>query len=342
MRVGFDRLAGQLADLAPVYLLYGEEPLQLTEAADLIRRVCRAHGFTERRIYTVLPGFDWSLLAADIDAVGLFSERRLLEVWVPDGKVSPEGAKVLLRYAESPPEATVLLLRLENLPAAVQKAPWFVRLEALGVAVQVRLLRGQEFLDFLADRARSKGLDLEREALHFLAARTEGNLLAAAQEIDKLYVLYGRTRIDAQRLFEAVADSARFNVFDLTEAWLMGQVERTDRILAGLRAEGVAPAVVLWAITGELRRLLQLLEEQRLGIPVVESLKRQRLWDRRKVAVEHALRRLKRAALHAAIRAAVEIDAVIKGQAVGDAWGLLRDLCLALATAESVYLNLSE
>lgn len=337
MRVRFDQLAGQLAKPAPVYLLYGDEPLQLSEAADRIRRACQEAGFEERRVYTALPGFDWNLLAAEVDAMGLFSSRRLLDVRVPDGKIGDEGARVLTRYSERPPEAIVLLLQLENLPAATQKARWFIQLETLGVGVQVHSLNGQELLDFLAGRAKSKGLDLDREALHFLAARTEGNLLAAAQEIDKLYVLYGPTRVNVQMLAEAVADSARFDVFNLTEAWLTGQVVRVDRILNGLRGEGVAPAVVLWAITRELRVLLQLLEDQRVGVPLPQSCRRLRLWDRRQVQMERALKRLKRATLHTALRQAAEIDAVIKGKALGDAWAQLRNVCLALATAESDY-----
>lgn len=337
MRVRFDLLAGQLEKLAPVYLLFGDEPLQQTEAADLIRRACRRHGFDERQVYTVLPGFDWNLLAAEADAMCLFSRGRLLDVRVPDGKVGNEGAKVLIRYAEQPPEATVLLLVVENLPAVSQKARWFTRLEAIGVAVQMHSLSGQDLLAWLAGRAKSKGLDLDREALHLLAARTEGNLLAAAQEIDKLFVLYGSTQVNAQMLAEAVADSARFDVFDLTEAWLLGQARRVDRTLAGLRAEGVAPAVVLWAITSELRLLLQLVEDQRAGVPLAESCRRLRLWDRRRVQVERALKRLKRATLHAAMQVAARIDAVIKGQAEGDVWAQLRDVCLALATSESVY-----
>ncbi len=337
MRVRFDQLAGQLERLAPVYLLFGDEPLQLAEAADLIRRACRERGFEERQVYTVLPGFDWHLLAAEADAMGLFSSWRLLEVRVPDGKVGNEGAKVLIRYAEHPPEATVLLLRLENLPAVSQKARWFTQLEAIGVAVQMHPLSGQDLLAWLAGRAKSRGLDLDREALQLLAARTEGNLLAAAQEIDKLYGVYGSTQVNAQMLAEAVADSARFSVFDLTEAWLLGQVGRVDRTLAGLRAEGVAPAVVLWAIARELRLLLQLLEDQRAGVPLPESWRRLRLWDRRKVQVERALKRLERATLHAAMQASAAIDAVIKGKSSGDVWAQLRDVCLALATSEPVY-----
>ncbi len=335
MKLSFDRLAGALASLAPVYLVYGDEPLQLTEAVDLIRQACRLQGFEERRVYTVLPGFDWNLLAADIEAAGsLFASRRLLEVRVPEGKVNGDGTRVLTRYAESPPEDTVLVLQLENFSATAGKSDWFLLLEKLGVAVQTHSLSGQEFQDYLARRAKSKGLELEREALELLAARAEGNLLAAAQEIDKLYGLYGSARIDAESLAEAVAESARFDVFDLSEAWLEGKVRRVDRILAGLCAEGVAPAVILWSIAREVRILLQLMENQSAGVPPAESFKRLRLWERRKLRMERALKRLKRSTLHAALRAAAKVDALIKGQAAGDVWAELRVLCLALANSE--------
>jgi DNA polymerase-3 subunit delta len=334
MRLSFDRLAGALASLAPVYLVYGDEPLQLIEAVDLIRQACWRNGFKERRVYSVLPGFDWNLLAADIETAGsLFASRRLLEVRLPEGKVSSEGTRVLTRYAESPPEDTVLLLQLENFPTA-SKSDWFLLLEKLGVAVQTHSLSGQEFQAYLARRAKSKGLELEREALELLAARTEGNLLAAVQEIDKLYVLYGAARIDAKSLAEAVAESARFEVFDLSEAWLAGKAQRVDRILAGLRAEGIAPAVILWSIAREVRLLLQLTENQRGGVPPTESFKRLRLWERRKQLLERALNRLSRSALHKALLALGRIDALIKGQAVGDVWAALRALCLALANSE--------
>ncbi|WP_022947667.1 DNA polymerase III subunit delta [Methylohalobius crimeensis] len=336
MKVKFSQLAAQLkSGLAPIYLLYGDEPLQLAEAADMIRRACRERGFEERQVYAVLPGFDWNLLAGEADALSLFSANRLLEVRVPEGKVGKEGARVLTHYAERPPEATVLLLTLENLASGEQKKRWFARLEATGVAVQTRSPEGRDFKAWLAHRAKSRDVRLHPEAIQLLAVRTEGNLLAAAQEIDKLYVLYGGAEVDADLLAETVADSARFDVFDLTEALLSGQVHRVDRTLAGLRAEGMAPAVVLWAITRELRLLLQLGEDRRRGVPITASCRRLRLWERRRIQLERALKRLSRFQLHAAIKSAARIDAVIKGRVGGDAWEQLRDVCLALASGDA-------
>ncbi len=343
MRIRFPQLPGQLKKgLAPVYLVFGDEPLQLTEAADSIRRACRRAGLGERQVYSVMPGFDWRSIESEADAMPLFSSRRLLDVRVPEGKVGSEGGKVLSRYGERLPADAILLLVLENPPAAVQKARWFRTLEQAGVAVQVRSMHGREFSAWLRQRAVSRGISLTREALQLLALRTEGNLLAASQEIDKLYVLYGAVEVDAARLAEAVADSSRFGVFDLVDAMLAGQVRRTDRVVAGLAAEGVAAPVVLWAVTRELRLLLALLDDRGRGLSLAESCRRRHLWESRKAGLEQALGRLGRGSLHRALETAARIDAVIKGQAGGDAWGALRTLCLFIATGEKNLLPMLE
>ncbi|BCX87929.1 DNA polymerase III subunit delta [Methylomarinovum tepidoasis] len=335
MRIDYPQLASRLKrELAPVYLLYGDEPLQLTEAADAIRRACRRHGIGERRVFSVLPGFDWNDLAAETEALSLFASSRLLDVRVPEGKVGQEGARVLGRYSDAPPPDTILLLVLENAPPAAMRAKWFQKLERIGLAVQTRTLHGRDLLAWLERRAAACGLRLSGDALQLLALRTEGNLLAAAQEIDKLHVLCGETTIEAEDLARMVADSARFDVFDLTEAWLAGQPGRCDRILSTLRAEGTVPAVVLWSVTREIRTLLALQDDRRRGLPVAESCRRLGIWARRRPRLEAACQRLAPALLHRALRLAARIDACIKGQAAGDSWEGLRDLCLILASGE--------
>ncbi len=343
MRIRLPQLTGQLKKgLAPVYLVFGDEPLQLTEAADTIRLACRQAGIEERQVYSVMPGFEWHLIESEADAMPLFSSRRLLDVRVPEGKVGNEGGKVLGRYSERLPEDAVLLLVLENPPAAVQKSRWFRRLEQVGVVVQVRSLHGREFSAWLQQRAKSRGIFLTHEAMQLLAHRTEGNLLAAAQEIDKLYVLYGAVEVDVDKLSQAVADSSRFGVFDLVDAMLNGQVRRTDRIVAGLAAEGVAAPVVLWAITRELRLLLALLDDRSRGVSLAESCRRRHLWESRKTQLERALGRLDRSRLYHALETAARIDAVIKGQSTGDAWRAMRTLCLFIGTGEKSLIPMLE
>ena len=60
MRQRPDQLAAHLRKaLSPLYLVYGEEPLQAQEAADAIRAAARERGYSERECLTVETGFDW-------------------------------------------------------------------------------------------------------------------------------------------------------------------------------------------------------------------------------------------------------------------------------------------
>lgn len=340
MQVRAEQLGNLLRrELAPVYLLHGDEPLQLTEAADAIRRACREQQIEERQVFSVMPGFDWRRLAAEVETQSLFASRRLIDLRVPEGKVGSEGSKFLLGFGERPADNVILLIVLENPPAAVRKSRLFSRLEAMGVAIWARPLAGAELINWLARRASDRGVLLEREALQFLAQQTEGNLLAAAQEIDKLLLLYEKGSVSTDTVIETVADHARFDVFGLVDSVLAGRVAHSDRILAGLAGEGVASPVILWALTRELRVLLQFSVAREQGLPMAEISRKLKLWERRRELLAKALQRLDRGLLHLAISMATQIDRAIKGQRPGNPFPMLRSLCLGLASGNPKLIN---
>jgi DNA polymerase-3 subunit delta len=159
----------------------------------------------------------------------------------------------------------------------------------------------------------------------------EGNLLAAAQEVEKLHILYGSGQLTDQQIVKAVADSARYDVFDLADALLLGQASRMVRMLAGLKAEGVAPPVVLWSITRELRMLNGIMVMLAEGASLETAFSKHQIWDKRKTAVNQALRRLKREDIHRALLQSARTDRTIKGVETGDPWDILLDICLELA-----------
>src|SRR5690606_41871360 len=108
---------------------------------------------------------------------------------------------------------------------------------------------------WLESRMRQRGVRADRAAVQRLAERVQGNLLAAAQEVDKLALLAGEGTLDAARMEALVADAARFGVFRLVDAALGGQAAQATRTLAGLRGEGGAVAARvgmagMWACAG--------------------------------------------------------------------------------------------
>lgn len=331
MRLRFSQLQTQLErGLAPLYMLSGEEPLQLMEAADAIRARARTEGFGEREVFHVEPGFDWGALQAASDSLSLFAERRLLELRMPTGKPGVTGAKLLQAYAERPPEDTVLLIEAGKLDKGVQNSAWYKAVETAGVAVQVWPLEGRDLLDWIDNRLRSRGLVSSREAVALIAERVEGNLLAAAQEADKLSLLLGRGELGVDEVLGAVGDSARYNVFDLGDAVLTGDARRAVKVLEGLRGEGVEPVLVLWSLHREAGTVAGVAEALARGASPAAAT--QKVWpNKRKPLVQKAAARRPVTHWREQLARCARVDRTIKGQSPGNPWDELVQLTLGLS-----------
>ncbi|QXP83593.1 DNA polymerase III subunit delta [Methylococcus sp. ANG] len=333
MRLKPDQLAGALdRGLAPVYVLSGDEPLQLGEAADAIRAAARERGYSLRELFHVEPGFSWGTFLEAGDSVPLFGDLRILDLRL-NSKPDKEGAAALLRYLDKPPSDAILVLTLPRLTREELNAGWARAADSAGVVVQVWPLEGRELIGWLDRRMNRLGLLADQSGLRLLAARVEGNLLAAAQEIEKLRILYGAGRIEDEQIVSAVCDCARYDVFDVAAAMLEGHTVRTLRVLRGLEGEGVAPLVVLWALTRELRSLAAVQRETARGQPMDSVLARLRIFDKRKEAFARAARRLGRDGVLDAIRLCARVDRVAKGLEPGDPWLGLSDVCLRVAAS---------
>ena len=332
MRLRCEDLESRAVDsLLPIYLISGEEPLQMGEAADVVRRLARQNGYGERVVLEQGPGFDWQSLANEADSLSLFSERRILELRLSSAKVGTEGSQALCRYAERPPEDTLLLITCPKLDRSQQGSKWVKALERAGVLVQVWPIEGRQLAIWIDRRLRSRGLIPGSEVVAMLASRVEGNLLAAAQEIDKLVLLKGRGSLDLECLLEAVADSARFDVYGLVDACLQGNAGRAARMLAGLQGEGVPEAVVLWAMAREIRVMARIAFEVDQGRSPGEAMAGQGVWDKRKPLLQQALKRLAAADWWSLLQACARIDRVIKGREPGAPWHQLQQLTARMA-----------
>lgn len=319
---------------APVYLVHGDEPLLVQEAGDVIRTAVRTQGYQDRECLTVEAGFDWNALLFAGNSLSLFARRRLLELRLGSAKPGEAGAAALKSYAEQPPEDTVLLIVCAKLDAGAQRSPWLAAVDRAGAIVQVWPVDGRQLPAWIERRMRGVGLRPTSEAVAWLAERMEGNLLAAAQEIDKLQMLYGKGAISLDHVLGAVGDSARYSVYDLVDACLEGNAGRTVRILNGLHEEGVEPPLVAWALHRELRLLAQLGFEMGRGAPVETTLARNKVWEKRKPLIRGALQRLSPSACRDLLRCCARVDRVIKGVEQGSSWDELLDLSLRLAGRE--------
>ncbi|MFT4198585.1 MAG: DNA polymerase III subunit delta [Pseudoxanthomonas sp.] len=341
MDIAPERLPERLAagELLPAYLVAGPEALLVLEAADAVRARARALGIGEREVFDMegrAP--DWDALASSLAAPGLFSPRRLIEVRLPGGKPGKDGAELLAAFCADPP-ADVVLLVIAGEWSKAHHGKWVDAIGRIGAVSIAWQVKPHEVAGWLQGRLRSRGLATDREAVALLAERVEGNLLAAAQEVDKLALLADGRSLDAATLQSLVADAARFDVFRLVEVALSGQGAQAARMLAGLRAEGENVAGLMPVLVRELLRCAQLARVAERGGNLAAEMKAQGLWESRQAPFKRALQR------HAAparwdrlVAVAGRVDRVAKGRAAGDAWVALERLLLAVADAAAVRL----
>jgi DNA polymerase-3 subunit delta len=331
LKVAARQLSAQLHhSLAPVYLVAGDDPLLVAEAAAEVVAAARARGFTQRDVHVCDRSFRWAELAADLTNLSLFATRRVIELRLPTGRPGDVGARTLVTALEHGDPDRVLLLVTPKLDAR-QPAVWLREVEARGLVVQVWPLERGELPQWLQRRARRAGLELSAAAAELLAERVEGNLLAAAQEIEKLRLFHDAGPVDEGAVAAAVADAARFDVFRLTDALLAGERARAVRVLAGLRAEGVEPVLISWALARELVLLARLERASRQPGGLERELREQHVWPRRHPLLKRALARYRAPELAAWLAAAAELDLIVKGAAPGRSWDAITQLVLAMS-----------
>jgi DNA polymerase-3 subunit delta len=317
--------------LLPVYFVHGDEPLQITECVDQIRATARQQGYTDRQVFSVEPGFDWDSLRAAADTLSLFSEQRILELRMPNGKPGDKGSRALRAYCEQLPVDTLLLIVSGKLEPAARRSKWVQSLESAGASITVWPVDVDHLPAWIDRRMRARGLQPDQESLQVLVDRVEGNLLACSQEIEKLFLLNGPGPVDATTVSDSVARSARYDVFGLVDAALLGQAARSQHILSGLRAEGVDPTVVLWALSRELRTLAPLATDLKKSGSMGRVLTAGRVWEKRKTAVAAGLQRISPNKIQSMLRRCVQLDRVIKGRAAGSTWDELLQLIMQIA-----------
>jgi DNA polymerase-3 subunit delta len=336
VQVRLQQLAAHLAKgLAPLYVVHSDEPLLAIEAADQIRSAARAAGFDEREVLVAEPGFKWDSFAAANRNLGLFGARKLVDLRILSGKPGVDGARVLEDCAAHPHPDTLTLIALPRLDRAAQASAWFSALERAGVVVVVQPLERDELPRWLAARLARQNQRASADTLRFLADATEGNLLAAWQEIEKLGLLLPEGELDHDAVLAAVADVARFDVFQLSEAWLAGDAARSLRILAVLEAEGEGMPLIVWQLGEDLHALSSVLDDSAEGMPLAAAVRTARVWGKRQAALERAARRVDAAAIPPLLQRLARLDALSKGIGHGNVWDELADIALALAGRSS-------
>lgn len=332
----------------PLYMVCGEEPLQHKEAVDMLRKAAKYYGYEDREVYAVDTGFDWDMLKNSANTLSLFSSKRLIELHLPKTKPGDKGASALIAYCDNPPEDTILLIVAGKLEGSAKKSKWYKALDKSGAIVQVWPIEGHQLNNWLNRRLQAKGLRLQADAVQLINDRVEGNLLAADQEIEKLSLLYpvievrsgsqprknsleltnspelkNELSLDCEQVAEAVFDSARYNVFDLFDSALSGDIKRAMRMLNSLQHEGTAIMLILALVAKEIRMLAKMsVIARQQGVD--NALKSQYFYPKRKGLIATALQQTSPGHWQDLLQKLLEADKMAKGRVAGDPWDIMQ------------------
>ncbi len=318
----------------PLYWIAGDEPLLVDESANIARNRFKEVNFAERETFDVERGFKWELFNHAVNNLSLFSERKILDVRLQSSKLDQDAKESIQAFLNSDNPDIILLIRSPKLESAQLNSKWFKEISPKIVIVQIWPINRENLNSWLSNRLIKEGINPDKEALQLLADKVEGNLLAAIQEIEKLKLLTNDQDrpiiLDANTAMAVIADSSRYNAYNLIDSALLGDSVRSLKILANLKAEGTYPLIILGAITRELRILIPLVKQRELGKGINGIMESNRVWFNRRQAVGSLLQRGTTQHLWKMLAKSHKIDKAIKGASPSDPWDELNFLILEL------------
>jgi len=329
MNVRPDQLQSMIAKkVYPVYMVSGDEPLQQMESLDLIRSFLREQDFSEREILDVDAQFDWFRLMEEAASMSLFATRRIVELRLPSAKPGKQGAQILKDYLARPPEDTVLIINAGKIDGNSKKSAWYKAVDQNGLVVQCWPVTIDKLSGWLQQRFNMRDMQADNEVLSYISEHVEGNLLAADQEIEKLFLLLGPGKICYADVAEAITSQSRYSVFELIDMLHTGNTKRVIKIIAGLKAEGLVPVMIISLLAKDIRLLCQVAQDVSSAGFV---LKRSGVWQSRIDSYRLCMARHTHKAFQVMLKRCAYIDAASKGMINVNVWDEIESLCVRLA-----------
>lgn len=332
MKVYPNQLAKQLkSELAPIYVISGDEPLLVQEARDEVIATAKRKGFTGHEFHQVNKDFKWQSLYAATHSMSLFDDQSIIELRWTSAKPGTAGASALTDYCKNLVNDKILLIVAPKMDAATQRSKWYKALDEQGVTVPVWPIDSSQLPKWVAERMKLAELSSDGAGIKVIIDATEGNLLATAQEIEKLRLLYGPGRLSSTQIASAIADNARFDVFKLVDTIHAGQGAAVIRVISRLQQEGCEPTLILWALVRELRMLANIHHLVKSGDSAASAFKKNGVWDKRQALVKQSLNRLSSSKIYNLILKASYLDRNIKGLRTGNTWDEVASLSINMA-----------
>ena len=322
MKVSIDRFTDQLAkvETGSLFFFYGAEPLQLSECRDKVRERLLSLAVEDRISFDMSGKDAWVSLGAELNAQSLFASARLIEVFLDGKSINKDGLSILEKIIDSPRQDDYFVFTVP-VTSSLKKAKWFNLLEKAALSVECRELQSQETSRWIGRRAQQLfGKKIDLSVCELIADYSEGNLLGAAQALEKISLIVESEIVTLADALQALSDNARFDSYQLIDALFKSDFSRAIRVLRGLKGIGSEPVLIVWALSRELRQLVLMSEKIGEGASVSQVIDEFRIWGNRKAAVEKMLRRKSLEELRTLLVWLHYLDTIVKGARLGCVW----------------------
>ena len=317
------------------FLLLGDEALSRKEAFDIIRQFAKEQTYTEKLSFTVDRYFKWDQCASSLYSQGLFSQKRIIEIIIPSGKINAEGGESFYEIIQNFSQDDLIVVHLPQIDKETKLQKWFKEIEKIAYTIRLDEIKPSELPFWLKKRASLLSINLDEGSIQLISQFVHGNMLAADQELNKLALLFPSQSISYEKVSQSIANVSRYDAFELTEYVLNGDQMKTISTLNFLKEEGQNPISITSSLSWVLKPMLEIKELDFRGQSLENHLTKSRIFGDKLLFTKKALSFFSFKHLRAAIQKLSEIDKISKGVSPDDAWLEITRLCLGLAKIAS-------
>lgn len=317
------------------FLLLGDEALSRKEAFDIIRQFAKEQTYTEKLSFTVDRYFKWDQCASSFHSQGLFSQKRIIEIIIPSGKINAEGGESFYEIIQNFSQDDLIVVHLPQIDKETKLQKWFKEIEKIAYTIRLDEIKPSELPFWLKKRASLLSINLDEGSIQLISQFVHGNMLAADQELNKLALLFPNQSISYEKVSQSISNVSRYDAFELTEYVLNGDQMKTISTLNFLKEEGQNLISITSSLSWVLKPMLEIKELDFRGQSLENHLTKSRIFGDKLLFTKKALSFFSLKHLRAAIQKLSEIDKISKGVSPGDAWLETTRLCLGLAKIAS-------
>ncbi|HEX8249115.1 MAG TPA: DNA polymerase III subunit delta [Pyrinomonadaceae bacterium] len=271
-------------EIAPVYLLFGEETyLRDLAAKTIVDRALNDSSlreFNETAFSLADSKIEYALSAAE--QMPMISSRRVVKITevVVSGtgkkdSLKEEDETVLMRYLARPSETSVVIFVANELDKRRKISK--LLLENC-VAVEFAALSEMELMTWAKGKLKEQNAEIEERALRYLVGLVGNNVQKITTEIEKLAVAaLPDSLITFELVEQLVPNSRELSNFELTDYLLAKNRTRSLQVLHKILDDGAEPLMLLGLIANNFHRLFLAKELMRNGVDRNEVARTMRL-----------------------------------------------------------------